>query len=436
MALSPWTVELLRRGLADVAKRAGEPEAFRKLKSQATDLLNELPESAARGLDRVMRTAESSKESVRRWSRKHTTLAVPMLNASGVLVHPEGTGVATADDAIAAAANTLRGDTLGGSAMAARLTRRFSRVLPAGDHALAVASNFAAGLASLSLLADRYSLVVHRRHAVRLPNGVPLPEAIDGLLPLVSQVGAIDSIEQADFQGLDAFCVIQADVGHAAIEPVQVEAEDALQIAVLPFATFAPVNVSGASESFASATAAIAAGFDLVVIDGGGVAGGPNCGILVGRRELIEAITESQAWESFSASDAVHAMMLVTLEMAAASHESLPIGALLATSEENLKGRAERLALRLSAHESIAGSHVAADQAKLTPSGRWTLPSRQVRVRHQSLTADAWANQLREGVPSLSVATDGDEIVIDLRWIAPADDAKIAQAVIGESNIP
>ena len=80
MALPPWTIEVLRRGLTDVARKASEPQTLEKIRSQATEMLQELPQTAARGIDAVLRTAEAGKRSVEQWSRKHTALAIPMLN--------------------------------------------------------------------------------------------------------------------------------------------------------------------------------------------------------------------------------------------------------------------------------------------------------------------------------------------------------------------
>ncbi len=423
MALPPWTVELLRRGIADVAKKATEPETIQKLKSQASELLQELPETAARGLDRVMRTAESGKESVRRWSRKHTALAIPVLNATGVLTHPEGTGVPAADDAISAAVDVLRGDAVGGDVLGERLARRYARLVD-GEHAIAVASSFPAALSWLTMLLEQYTLVVHRHSCVRLPTGVSLADAI----PLITEVGAVDAVHPEDFAGLDSFGIVQADVGESPIAKFEV---GDVQIAVLPIATFSPQQVAGISSPIPSALGMLQSGFDLVVMPGDVLAGGPNCGIIVGKRELVDAITRSESWETLSASDAAEAMMLVSLELAATNTDSLPIVALLSTSEDNLKGRAERQALRLSSSDSIASCHVTAESAKLTITGRWQLPSRQLRVRHQSMAAEAWAAKLRDDAPSLWVRIDGEEIIIDLKWIAPADDSKIADALLG-----
>ena len=48
MALPPWTIELLRRGITDVARKASEPETIEKVKNQATEILQDLPQTAAK----------------------------------------------------------------------------------------------------------------------------------------------------------------------------------------------------------------------------------------------------------------------------------------------------------------------------------------------------------------------------------------------------
>ncbi len=434
MALPPWTVEFLRRSLTDVARRAGEPETLQRLKTQAAELLSELPETAARGLDRVMKSAESNKESVRRWTRKHTALCVPMINATGVLFHPEGTGVSTSDEAISAAVDVLRGDAIGGEAMHERVQRRLSRLV-AGERDIAMTTSFSTALGWLTMLLHEHELVLHRHHSVRLPSGESLASAI----PMVTEIGASDAVSEKDFFELDddkPLAIIQADVGIQAIQTLGLPArkQASIQVAVLPLATFYPMDVSGISAPIPSALGMLDAGFDLVVMCGSGLGGGPNCGVLVGKRDLVDSIRNSHSWEMVAATealgDATTTMMLVTLENAAASTESLPINALLGTSEDNLKGRAERLALRLSSSESIASSQVTASPARLTAAGRWTLPSRQVRLRHRDLHANDWGTKLREQVPSVWLGVEGEEVIIDLRWVSPADDAKIADAIL------
>jgi L-seryl-tRNA(Ser) seleniumtransferase len=427
MAIPPWTVELLRRGLSDVARKASEPETLEKIKTQATEILQDLPQTAARGIDAVIRSAEAGKKSVARWSRKHTALAIPMLNASGVLLTEVGTGVPISDRTMEVGHELLVGDVIRGPSADGRLSKRLQRLLPAGDHAIAITSNFPSALTALSLLVQQRQLVVHRSHAVSLPGGQALPDAFGILVPVIQEIGSVNRADVSDFDGLENFCAIMADGGANPVQLFDFAGRDALQAVVLPVATLA----ASTHDQIPSAESMLTAGADFVILPGDGVCGGPQCGILVGREAEIARIEASSAWPALEASDAVRAMMAATLETAASNADQIPVRALLSTSEENLRGRAERLATRLSGSDKISTCQITADDARLTAQGRWRFASRQIRLRHASLSADAWASELQDDVPAVFASIDGDDLRVDLRWIAAADDGRLAEALGG-----
>ena len=345
MALPPWTIELLRRGLSDVARKASEPETLEKIKSQATEILQELPETAARGIDAVMRSAEAGKQKVQNWSRKHTALAVPLLNASGVLFSDAGSGVRLDDEVIEVGREFLAGDSMRGPVVDDRLDKRLQKLLPtSGDYSIAVTSSFPAALTALSLLIQQRQLVVHRNHAVRLPNGVPLPDAFGMLVPVIQEVGGVGSIKVGDFDGLEQFCVVMADGGESSVELIDFGSRDAMQAVVLPVGTVANME----STEVPSAEALLTAGADFVILPGDGMCGGPACGLLIGRTKEMNLIRSSSMWSALAASNPIEAMMVLTLEKMASRSEDVPLLALLHASKENLRGRAERMATRLS----------------------------------------------------------------------------------------
>ncbi len=425
MALPPWTVEFIRRGLTDVARRAGDAETFEKIKSQATEILGDLPETAARGIESVMRTAESGKKSIERWAKKHTTLAVPVLNASGLLQNPLGSGVPLAPLAVELGQELLAGDSITGNALDQRLTRRFHRVLPDSELSIAVASSFSAALTCMPFLLPQYQLVVHRHHALRLPDGLPLPDACGLFAPVIQEVGSADGVSPGDFDGLGSFCAIMADVGSRPIELLQQIPKDAIQAVVLPVATMSQSSF----EQIPSVESMLSAGASFVVLPGDGMLGGPSCGIVVGTKLPIERMKSSAAWRALAASKAVTAMVLATLEVARASEDQIPVHALLSTNIENLRDRAERMATRLSGNDSVAESTVTQQQAQLTVGGRWRFPSHQLRLKHRSISAQAWQQTLVESVPAVLTGVDGEQLVVDLRWIAASDDNKLAEAL-------
>jgi seryl-tRNA(Sec) selenium transferase len=149
----------------------------------------------------------------------------------------------------------------------------------------------------------------------------------------------------------------------------------------------------------------------------------------VGQKVEIDRMKSSAAWRALEASDIVRAMLLATLEIANEDENQIPVRALLSTNIENLQGRTERMATRLGGSDTIAESSVIDRDAKLTVDGRWNFPSRQLRLKHQSLTAAAWQQSLSETVPTVLTAVEEDRLCVDFRWIAASDDNKLAEVL-------
>ena len=431
MPLPPWTIEVLRKGIGDIARKARQPETYERIKSHASGIIQDLPETAAKGIDAVLKSAENRRKSVERWARKQTTLAVPMINASGQLIHPFGTGVPI-DEAVADTGNSvLLGDVIVDQQWEAKIARRFTRVLPAGmDQTVAVASSFEGALSAFSLVGVDIPLVIHRNHSIRLFDGTPLVDVLNGLCPVVTEVGALGHVRQQDYEGLDQFCSVIADSGDREIELLDLPEHEFLQAVVLPVATLD----GHAASRIPSVLQLLSQGVDFVITPGDGPMGGPASGLIFGNAQAVELIRASSLWRSFAACPVTQAMAMTALEVASSSEQS-PIGSLLDTSEDNLRGRAERIATRLSGCDAIASCQVSADEARVAE-GRWTLPSRQVRIRHANQSASDWAESLRQSVPAVLATIEGDDLKLDLRWVPASDDSKLVESLGGASMEP
>ncbi|MEM9589414.1 MAG: hypothetical protein AAGA03_19185, partial [Planctomycetota bacterium] len=423
MALPPWSVELLRRGLTDVARRASEPETLNKLKAQATELLQDLPETAARGIDRVMKTAEAGKEAIQTWTRRHTSLVIPTINASGTLLHPGGSGLPIADPVWQVGQEALRGDFLHSGEAASRMDDMMLRSLPGSATAVAVAGSMVSATSALTLLASTRDLVVHRHHAIRVDDTTPLPDLFGGPLSVVKEVGAADEVRESDFDALGPHCIICCD---SASDPVQLmpSRPDRWQVVMLPYATCHQHE----GIDLPSAESMLAAGADAVILPGGGISGAPECGLIVGRSELLRPITESISWASLEATLVTKLMVAKWLDCSRNHPEQLPLVDLMGISEDNLRGRAERMATRLSAVDGISSTQLTDQQAHIHDNGRWSVPSRQVVLKHESKTAAGWQQELASSTPAVIASTQEDTLSIDLRWVTPDADSTIAEA--------
>lgn len=425
MRLPPWAIEAIRNGVADVARKASDTETIVRVKAQAAELLRDLPENASRGLDALVKTAsetargaiDQGRESVLRWTERQTDLAVRCLNASGVLLSRRGSGISVSDHVLQLGCDVLRGDCVDND-LKQQLDRSLTRLLDVDGHAVAVATSLDAAVASLSVLAKERKLVMHRSQAIRLPSGTPLPDAFPGLT--LTECGGVQTLEPSDFDGIDHACVILADDGIHPVTAIPLNGRDVISVAVLPVAT-----IHQGHESIPSAESLLRSGIDLVVLPGGPLTGGTTAGILAGKKTLIESIQQDSRWNTHAASAGIVAMTVAAMT----APDPSPLSVLIETGEDNLRSRAERMATRLTAEESITSCQITDRSARLVAGARWEFPSRQLNLRHQSLSPERWAEQLIKQNPAVLTAIDGENLVIDFRWLPAGEDATLADAL-------
>jgi L-seryl-tRNA(Ser) seleniumtransferase len=454
MAIPPWAAEVLRRGVGGVLDKV-PADTVEQLRKRATDLLAELPQTAARGVDSVMRgsvmrSAMLGKESIHRWTRRHISLVTPVVNGSGCLCHSQIANVPMCPDAIELVAEALHSGTLNNAASHARLAKRLSQCVGSGDFGILITSSVdGACLAVGNALGDS-SLYFHRSQSQRLPSGTPIPDAFAIGASLrrpgsvhgagsVHEVGSIDRVDAADSRQINAPAVlvsvdngsINSDWYHATDSSTK--AADLVRVLYLPVAALqndSPVQLPSIMQQ-------LQAGIHVIVTPGNGTLGGPACGLIIGHKKQLDAIARSSAWPSLVADLATQAAMTVTLEMLASHRTSeVPVQAMMQTSEENLRSRAERLATRFAAEPLVKSCEITDQPAKISPAGHWSLPSRQLKLTHRDLSAADWAIKLLGEVPAMIVSVEEPSILVDLRWIQPSDDVSLVATLVGQPFVP
>ncbi|MEM7314305.1 MAG: hypothetical protein AAF497_14240, partial [Planctomycetota bacterium] len=111
---------------------------------------------------------------------------------------------------------------------------------------------------------------------------------------------------------------------------------------------------------------------------------------------------------------------------------------LLTTSEENLKGRAERLAPQVADCENVESAEAVADRAQL---GGGSVPAQDiptwcVAIRPKNLSVTQFAKQLRTGSPSVFGRVQHDRLMLDLRTVFPNQEVLLLDAIarVGQSE--
>jgi L-seryl-tRNA(Ser) seleniumtransferase len=177
----------------------------------------------------------------------------------------------------------------------------------------------------------------------------------------------------------------------------------------------------------------IAAGLDLVAVSADKLLGGPQCGIILGRKELIARLKKNPMLRALRqdklALAALEGTLKIYLEPARVA-ERVPIMAMMARRPDELKAMANRLAERLAADDRVAVRVVEGRSSV----GGGTLPGVEldtwlVAIKPKAASLDELARRLRTGDPAVVGRIAAEQYLLDPRTLFEADHALIAEAL-------
>lgn len=468
MALPPWTVDLLRRGVQDLARQATDPETKAALKEQASKLAEELPRVAREKVEAIWKQAESTTRPLKNawdrgdffrglsWpSRADENVPRRLINASGVLMHPGGSGIALSPSVQAAVIPFVSGEASLLQGIDERYGAQISAAFhstPSGDGgdsgsdpcAAIVMGSLKSAIAVLRPLGHRGGqFYVPRIAAARLldvaGNSSECIETFAEVLRQhgsVREFGTIDSSSTLDVSEITrdpsvphssgtkhrrSALIRTADI---AINAAELPAS-CVHVVVIQSGTFFDHPNQQSSLATSSIEKELAAGADLVILAGGPLSGTLPIGILVGRTSVIDHLRN----QSLVRYGQVPTGQLAMVAAAVRDERDgrTPVIDLSKVSESNLSDRADRLATQLGAAASVTSVRVGSEPARMNETSATTLPSRQVLIRTPD-GAGAMMKELADQQPGILTRTVGDELAIDLRWVSPEQQSVIAQA--------
>jgi L-seryl-tRNA(Ser) seleniumtransferase len=182
------------------------------------------------------------------------------------------------------------------------------------------------------------------------------------------------------------------------------------------------------------ARASLADGADLVLFSGDKLLGGPQAGILAGKKECIQKIEKDPLMRAFRCDKMTLAALEATLRLyldEAGALVQVPVLSMLGTTASQLRQRAEALAERLRAIEELATVQVREDKAYV---GGGSLPDQAmktwvVEVKARELSDAELARRLRTGTPALIGRLREGKLVLDLRTVFARQEPELVEAV-------
>ena len=182
------------------------------------------------------------------------------------------------------------------------------------------------------------------------------------------------------------------------------------------------------------ARASIAAGADLVLFSGDKLLGGPQAGIIAGRKEWIQKIEKDPLMRAFRLDKMTLAALEATLRLYLNEERALrevPVLRMLGTSLIELCQRAEKLATELRGIEGLASVRTAEDVAYV---GGGSLPDQSmkswvVEIEAKSVSDEKLAHRLRLGTPAVMARLRDGKLVLDVRTIFEHQERSLIEAV-------
>ncbi|HEV7224457.1 MAG TPA: L-seryl-tRNA(Sec) selenium transferase [Pirellulales bacterium] len=425
-------VTRVRTFLDDLRQEVQNAAADVKLPS-----VSELAEKIAR------RILETEKPSLR-----------PVINATGVLLHTGLGRAPLADEAIAEMAAVARDyasvelDLASGRrSQRVEAVEDLLRELTGAEAALVVNNNAGATMLALAALAARREVIVSRGQLIEIGGSYRLPDVMSASGAVLREVGTtnktrIDDYERAIGEQTAALLLVHPSNYVVAGFAESVSLAELVRLA-------RPHNLpvvhdigSGALIDFAAfgfsdeplAAASVKQGADLVLFSGDKLLGGPQCGILVGKRGPIEAAGRHPLARALRVDKLTLAALAATLRLyrdPEQAKRSVPLLHFLSTSVENLKGRAERLAPQMAACRAIAKAEAVADTTYL---GGGSVPTQKlatwcVALGPSEMSVDQLAARLRVGRPAVVGRVREERLYLDLRTVFPRQDIELVAAV-------
>ena len=377
---------------------------------------------------------------------------VPVVNATGIVLHTNLGRAPLADEARQAATEAASGYL--NLEMSLESGKRSSRQdairewvcrLTGAEAATAVNNNAAATVIVLRALCAGREAVVSRGQLIEIGGSFRIPDIMAVSGAILREVGTTNITRLADYEqavGPATGALLQIHTSNFRVTGFteSVALADLVDLGKRHGVPVIDDIGSGAMVDFARfgfagepvAAASIAAGADLVLFSGDKLLGGPQAGLIAGRKEWIAKIEKDPLMRAFRLDKMTLAALEATLRLYLNEERALreiPVLRMLGVPLEELERRARALAQRLGA---IPGVRAAAAR-DVSYVGGGSLPDRPMPTWVAEVAAaisdSELSARLRTGTPAVLPRVRDGKVVLDLRTIFPEQEDAVAHAL-------
>jgi L-seryl-tRNA(Ser) seleniumtransferase len=461
---------LKRAALIDAIAREGQPRVTAALRAAADQLRQSFAddERATRDApltDEGQRPEQMDGEAVARWIEQAalsrlTADAAPSLrrviNATGVILHTNLGRAPLAQVALDRIRDAATGYAnleydLDAGARGHRHVHAESRLLAltGAEAALVVNNNAAATMLVLAAHAAGREVIVSRGELVEIGGGFRVPDVMAQSGAILREVGTTNRTRVNDYAAAISdrtAMILRVHPSNFRIEGFT-ERPALDELAALAHRFNLPLfedlgsgwlGVVGtgsvpALQDEPTVIASVRARADLVAFSGDKLLGGPQAGIVVGRRDAIDRARTHPLMRALRADKLTYAALDATLALwqQAPARDQIPIYRMLSMTRDEIASRAQALASELKMTPGLMMEVI--DGVSTVGGGSApgsALPTALLTIKIAGKSAGALEAALRcTGEPPLIARIDDERVLIDLRTVSPDDDAALAAAV-------
>jgi len=311
---------------------------------------------------------------------------------------------------------------------------------------IVVNNNAAAVLLGLNTLAEGGEVIVSRGELVEIGGSFRIPDVMAKSGATLREVGTtnrtrIEDYERAITERTRLLLRVHRSnfqiVGFTEQPPLEeiVKLARARKLAVMEdlgsgaIFDLRSIGISGEPGVADSLRAAV----DVVTYSGDKLLGGPQAGLLSGRREVIARIRSNPLFRALRVDKLTYAALEATLlAYIRSDHSAIPALHMMRLSADEIRRRAETLAstvaqraprLRVAIQEgnSVIGGGAAPGA---------TLPTFVLAITCEHLSADEVAARLRASEPPVISRVEEGRVVLDLRTVFPEQEPALADALV------
>ncbi|HEY6635581.1 MAG TPA: L-seryl-tRNA(Sec) selenium transferase [Acidimicrobiia bacterium] len=377
--------------------------------------------------------------------RLQGSTGMPVVNATGVLLHTNLGRAPWSEDAAERAAGLATGySTLEIDIVSGERGRRGSYVetllgeLTGAEAALVVNNNAAAVLLALAAAAGGSGVPVSRGELIEIGGAYRLPDVMTASGVRLIEVGTTNRTRVGDYvtalQIHRCSAILKAHpsnyrvvgfteeatvselskVASTASIPLLYDLGSGLLDSTVPWLPSWLAGEPGVAQSLAD-------GADLVMFSGDKLLGGPQAGIIVGTQHWIDRLRSHPLARALRVDGVTYTALGATLEAHLdGTPATLPFWRMALAPAEELRRRAETLADRVGGTAEPSEAAVGAGSAPGV-----AIPSHAVRL----ISAQGMFSCLLDGPRPVLAKRDAGDLVLDLRAVVPDDDQTIVDAI-------